>query len=378
VLIAEGPAAAAPTLKRALTAFSGNEVPEQEALRWLWLACPVAQLFWDGETMDLLSARQIQLARDAGALGVLPVALWQRAGLLLQQGDFAAASLCIEEASSVIAATASRLPPYAPLGLAAFRGREREAAPLIEAARDHAGIAPAFVHWAAAVLANSLGRYEDAMAAARQAMADDDELVFATWAALELIEAATHAGARAEATGAFERISETAEASRSECALGIEATARALLSDEELWYRRALDHLGRTRDRMPLARAHLLYGEWLRRRGRRADARTRLRTAHDMFVAMGAEGFAERARRELMATGETARRRATGSTNLLTPQEGQIARLARDGLTNPEIGAQLFISAHTVQYHLRKVFGKLDIKSRLHLAQALDAVDDGN
>jgi DNA-binding CsgD family transcriptional regulator len=374
-LITEGPTAAAPALDRALALFSSDDVPEQDALRWLWLACPVAQLFRDGETTDRLSARQIQLARDAGALGVLPVALLQRAGLLLQHGDFMASALCIEEASSVSVATGSHLPQYAPLGPVAFRGRAREAAVFIDAARDQPGGAPAFVHWATAVLDNSLGHYEDAMAEARLAMVDDDELVFSTWAASELVEAATRIGKPGEATVALDRITRIAQASGTHSALGVEACARALLGDDELSYCTALDHLGRTRDQMPLARAHLVYGEWLRRRRRRADARAQLRTAHEMFSTMGADGFASRAAHEILATGETIRKRAAQSMNSLTPQEDQIARLARDGLTNPEIGAQLFISAHTVQYHLRKVFGKLEVRSRRQLAQALDPLD---
>jgi len=176
------------------------------------------------------------------------------------------------------------------------------------------------------------------------------------------------------AAGALERLSDSTRASGSDWALGIEACARALLSDGEIaerLYREALDRLGRTRVRVALARAHLLYGEWLRRERRRLDAREQLRLAHEMFVAMGAEGFAERARRELLATGETARKRAVHTSSQLTAQEAQVARLARDGLSNPEIGARLFISTRTVQYHLRKVFTKLGINSRVQLARAL-------
>jgi ATP/maltotriose-dependent transcriptional regulator MalT len=227
-----------------------------------------------------------------------------------------------------------------------------------------------FVRWAAAVLYNGLGRYDEALAAAERAGEDPDELFFSLWAAVELIEAATRSGVPERAACALERLSDSTRASGSDWALGTEAGARALLSDGEAaerLYREAIDHLGRTRIRVALARARLLYGEWLRRARRRLDAREQLRIAHDMFVTMGAEGFAERTRRELLATGETARKRVPETSGQLTPQEAQIAELARDGLSNHEIGARLFISSHTVAYHLRKVFSKLGIRSRRQL-----------
>jgi DNA-binding CsgD family transcriptional regulator len=362
-----------------MKAFSGEGISREEALRWLGLACPTAARLWDDESWDLFSARHVQIAREAGALGVLPIALNQRAGLLLFKGEFAAAASLIEEALAVSEATGSQLPPYASLGLAALRGRERQTSQLIETsakdlARRGVGVGPAVLQWATALLDNGLGRYEDALAAAQRAGEGSHELVFPTWAAVELIEAATRSGVPERAAGALERLSDSTRASGSDWALGTEACARALLSDGEIaerLYREALDRLGRTRVRVALARAHLLYGEWLRRERRRMDARDQLRTAHEMFVAMGAEGFAERARRELLATGETARKRAVHTSSQLTAQEAQVARLARDGLSNPEIGARLFISPRTVQYHLRKVFTKLGVNSRMQLDRVL-------
>jgi DNA-binding CsgD family transcriptional regulator len=237
-----------------------------------------------------------------------------------------------------------------------------------------AGVGPTFLQWATAVVCNADGRYEDALAAAQLSGKDSLELVFATWATTEVIEAATRSGAPEQGAGALERLSETTRASGSDWALGVEACARALLSDGETaegLYREALERLGRTRIRMALARAHLLYGEWLRRARRRTDARDQLRTAYEMLVTMGADRFAERAGRELLATGERARQRVVEASSQLTAQEAQVARLAREGLTNAEIGARLFISPRTVQYHLRKVFTKLGIDSRTQLDHVL-------
>jgi len=225
-----------------------------------------------------------------------------------------------------------------------------------------------------AVLNNSVGRYEDALAAAQRAGEDSYDLVFSTWAAVELIEAANRSGVPERAAGALDRLSDSTRASGTDWALGIEARSRALVSDGETaegLYREAIDRLGHTRVRVELARAHLLYGEWLRRERRRMDAREHLRISHEMFATLGAEGFAERAERELLATGETARKRTVETGSRLTAQEAQVARLARDGLSNPEIGARLFISRRTVQYHLRKVFTKLDITSRGQLNRVL-------
>jgi DNA-binding CsgD family transcriptional regulator len=379
-----GFAVAAPALTRALSAFSSEDTPAGETLRWLWLAVPAAQIRWDDESWHLLSTRHVGLARETGALGILPMALNQRAGLQLFEGDFAAAASLIEEAGAITEATGRQLPPYAPLGLAAFVGREVEASELIKASaremvRRGEGVGLTFIHFVTAVLYNGLGRYQDALAAAQRTDDDPHERLFSMWAAVELIEAAARSGLPEQAAGALERLSEGTRASGSNWALGIQAYTRALLSDgesAELLYREAIDRLGRTRVRVTLARARLLYGEWLRRQQRRTDARHQLRTAHQMFTAMGAEGFAERTRRELEATGETARKRSVATTSRLTAQETQIAELAREALTNAEIGAQLFISPRTVEYHLSHVFTKLGINSRMQLHRVLPTNPD--
>jgi DNA-binding CsgD family transcriptional regulator len=365
-------------LKRAMDTFSSEGISGDEGLRWLWLASPTAVRLWDDENWDRLSARHVELARDSGALGVLPIALNLRAGLHLYKGELAVGGSMLEEAKAICEATGSRVGPYASLALAAFRGRELQASDLIDAStREMAHPAeqggPTLLQWASAVLYNSLGRYEEALAAAQRATEHEDLGVFG-WALVELVEAGVRSDAREVATSAFDRLSERTHASATDWALGIEARSRALLSDSQNagpLYREAIERLARSRIALHLARAHLLYGEWLRRERRRTDAREQLRTAHEMFITMGADGFAERTRRELLATGETARKRSVDTTSQLTPQETQVAQLARDGLSNPEIGARLFISPSTVQYHLRKVFMKLDINSRMHLARAL-------
>jgi DNA-binding CsgD family transcriptional regulator len=376
LLITQGRTAAVPTLKRALSAFSSEDISPEEALRWLWLACPTAIALWDDESWDLLSTRQVELARDAGALGVLPTALNQRAGLHLYQGDFAAAASVIEEAAAITEATGSQLPPYASLGLAAFSGRELQASGLTEIStrelvRPGEGVGPTLLQWANAVRYNGLGRYEEALTAAQRAGEDSHELVFSMWSAAELIEAATRSGVPEQAAGAIQRLSDSTRASGTDWALGVDACARALLLSDreaaECLYHETLDRLGRTRVRVTLARAHLLYGEWLRGQARRIDAREQLRTAYQMLASMGADGFAERAARELLATGERVRKPTTDSPAQLTARETQIARLAGDGLSNPQIGARLFMSPRTVEYHLHKVFTKLDISSRHQL-----------
>jgi DNA-binding CsgD family transcriptional regulator len=381
LLNTEGFTAAVPTLRRALGAFSSEETSAEQALRWLGLACRTAVRLWDDESWDRLSARYVALARDTGALGVLPIALNQRAGLHVSEGDFAAAASLIEEAGPITEATGSGLPFYTSVGLFAYSGRERELSEQIKASmkatvRRGQGAGPVLLDWATAVLNNGLGRYPDALAAARRASEDPHELVFCTWAAVELIEAAARSGLPEQAAGTLERLSAGTRVSGGDWALGVEAYARALLSDgqkAERLYREAIDRLGRTRVRVTLARAHLLYGEWLRRERRRTDAREQLRIAHQMFVTMGAEGFAERARRELVATGETARKRSVANAGQLTVQETQVAELAREGLSNLEIGTRLFISPRTVEYHLGHVFTKLGINSRMQLHRALPA-----
>jgi DNA-binding CsgD family transcriptional regulator len=269
--------------------------------------------------------------------------------------------------------------PYGAVALAVFQGREEQAAQLIETATGDAerrgeGAALSFVQWADAVLGNSLGRYEEALAAAQQASEDSPAVRFASWALVELIEAATRSGAPGRAAGALQRLSVVARACGTDWALGAEARSRALVSDGEAaesHYREAVDRFGRTRLCVELGRAHLVYGEWLRRRRRRRDARDQLARAYEIFDSAGAAAFAERARIELRASGGQARERAAGMPDPLTAQEALIARLAAGGASNPEIAAQLFISPATVAYHLRKVFTKLDVGSRSHLAPAL-------
>jgi DNA-binding CsgD family transcriptional regulator len=267
------------------------------------------------------------------------------------------------------------LPRYGALALAAWRGREADVAALIDVVLEQAaargeGMGTTLAHNATAVLYNGLGRYEGALAAAESAAEHPAELGFATLVLPELVEAATRCEEGERAAAAAARLSELAQAVETDWASGLDARCRALLSEGEAaegLYREAVDRLGRTRMRTEEARAHLLYGEWLRRAGRRVDGRRHLRTAYDMLIAMGADGFAERARRELVATGETVRKRTVETLDELTPQEAQIARLAREGHTNPEIGGELFISPRTVEYHLRKVFSKLGISSRKEL-----------
>jgi DNA-binding CsgD family transcriptional regulator len=285
----------------------------------------------------------------------------------------------VAQAESVIEATGSSIAPYGALALAVFRGQEAQAAHLIQTATDDAGrrgegAALSSVQWAAAVLYNSLGRYEQALAAAQRASEDCPAVRFAGWALAELVEAAVRSGVPERAAGALQRLSGIARACRTDWALGAEARSRALVSDgaaAENLYREAIDRFGRTRLRVDLARAHLLYGEWLRRQRRRRDARDQLATAYEIFDSIRASAFAERARIELRATGGQARERAVETPDALTAQEALIARLAGEGASNPEIAAQLFISSATVAYHLRKVFTKLGISSRNQLAAAL-------
>jgi DNA-binding CsgD family transcriptional regulator len=379
LLITDGYAAGTPTLRRAVNAFRGEDIFRGEGRRWLWAASRVAGFLWDDEAWDVLSARFVQLARDAGALSVLPLALTTRSAVQVFAGEFAMAASLHEEVVAVNEATGASLTPYAPLARVAFQGREAEATQLIEAAtrefvRRGEGPGPTFIQWLTAVLHNGLGRYEEALAAAQQAVADTHASWWRNWGLVELIEAAARSGRPELVVDALGQLSQTTAASGTDWALGIEARSRALLSDNEAaegLYREAIERLERTRVRVDLARAHLLYGEWLRRERRRLDAREQLRTAYKLFTEFGMEAFAERARVELEATGEHARKRTVETRDDLTPQEAQISRLAADGATNQEIAAQLFISPSTVDYHLRKAFRKLGVKSRHQLKQHL-------
>ena len=379
LLITEGRAAAISALRGAARVLAAEGLSARERFRWGWLASAPSYAMWDNEATRAVIARQIRLVRDAGALEQLPIYLSSLSGATARTGDFAAAASLMAETKDVAAATGARLLPFTALLLAAFTGRETEASMLIRTTIDQAEgtgqeSATTMAQYAAAVLYNGLRRYEEAMTAARQACWDPVDLYVSGWALPELVEAAMRCGQAELAREALERLAATTQPAGTDWGLGIEARTRALVSEgaaaDEL-HREAIDRLGRARLRPDLARAHLVYGEWLRREGRRADAREQLRAAYEQFTEIGMEAFAERARVELLATGEKVRKRSPGTREELTPQEEQIARLAREGLSNPEIGAQLFISARTAEWHLRNVFAKLDITSRRQLQTAL-------
>ncbi|WP_460070513.1 helix-turn-helix transcriptional regulator [Streptomyces sp. YKOK-I1] len=373
VRLTDGSPAAAPMMERALEALCDEHLSVPEQLSRLWLASVIAADLWDDERWHAASTRHVTITREAGALSALPDALDSRTCVHLIAGELAAAESLTEETAAVCAATGNTSPGrVGPLGLAVWRGREGEARALIDATLGEAvprgqGATVTVTRWYEAVLCNGLGQYAQALAAAREATAEHREFASSRWGLVELIEAAVRSGSPEAATDALERLSATTRAGGTDWALGVEARSRALLSEgdtAERLYREAIERLDRTRVRMELARAHLLYGEWLRRENRRVDARAQLDVAHQMFSRFGAEAFAERARGELQAAGAKVRNRTVAATTALTPQEAQIARLAGKGLTNPEIGAQLFISRHTVEWHLRKVFSKLNISSR--------------
>ena len=379
LLVTDGPIAAAPALRQVARVFASASISAEEELRWGWLAQAVASAVWDDVGWRAMLARQVQLARDVGALDQLPIDLGALGTDAAWRGDFAMAAALIAETDAICAATGSRSAPFAAMLLASLRGDQAEAAPLIEATIAEAtaggqGIAVTYAHWAAAILANGLGRYADALAAAQQASQDSPALYMAMWALPELIEAATRTGNAHIASDTLARLAETTQAGETDFGLGMEARSRALVSEGEIaerCYREAIDRLGRTQLRPDLARAHLLYGEWLRRENRRRDARAELRTAYDLFSTMGIEAFAERARRELLATGDTVRKRTAGTVSELTAQEAHIARLAVEGRTNVEIGAQLCLSTRTVEWHLSKIYTKLGAGSRRDLRRVL-------
>jgi DNA-binding CsgD family transcriptional regulator len=359
-----------------LAALCDEEIYIQGALRWLWFGTAIGADLWDHDRWQVVVNRHVTILREAGALSELPHVLDAVAHVHLVAGELAAATSVVEEARMVCEATGTVQARLGPLGLAAMRGDGREAQRLLDATMRQAvpqgqGAALTMAHYYHALLCNSLAQYTDGLAAAQLA-ASHPEAFGAPFGLLELVEAAVRSGAPDLATLALEQLAEATAASGTDWALGAERRSRALLNEgdtAEKLYREAIDHLARTRVRVELARAHLVYGEWLRREQRRADARAQLRTAYEMFAEMGVEAFADRAGRELQATGETARRRVEGTRSLLTPQEAQVAQLARDGLSNPEIGARLFISPRTAQYHLHKVFAKLDITSRNQLSR---------
>jgi DNA-binding CsgD family transcriptional regulator len=376
-LVTDGHAAATPTLQQAAAAF--DELPRADVLHWGWAARAAAALVWDFDEMSAIAARQVRLVRDAGALAQLPLHLSQLALARVWMGEFSEAESLVAESDSVAAATGSKIAPYTDLRLRSLQGRQAETITAIAGAHAHAaaegqGMASSWAHWAGAVLANGLGRHHDAVLAAQQATSDGLNPFMSMWALPELVEAAAHVGDDQLARTAFARLAKTTEHAGADAPRGIEARCGALVSEggaaEEL-FREAVDRLSRTRVRPELARAHLLYGEWLHREGRRDDARTSLHVAHSMLAGIGMEAFADRARRGLLATGANVQSLPRARRDDLSAQERQIAQLAEEGLSNPEIGAQLFLSPRTVEWHLSKVFAKLGIRSRRELAEAL-------
>jgi len=376
-LLTDTYAAGVPILRKTQRAF-GAGMSEREELRWMWGGTVSAMLLWDDERWERLSDRHLQLVRETGALGGLQIALGHREGMHVFAGELGSAASLLDAIEEATQLTGSPLPPYHGLGLVAMRGREAEARRLIDKARPEViergeGAGLEFMDWAEAVLYNGLGRYSEALAASRRVL-DSSELVPVNWALPELVEAAARTGARELAADADRLLTDRSGASGTDWALGIAARSHALVVEDERaddLYAEAIERLSRTRVAVDLARAHLLYGEWLRRQSRRVDARKELRIAHEMFTDFGMEAFAERARVELEATGEHARTRTVETLGDLTPQESQISRLVAQGHTNREIAAQLFISPSTVEYHLRKVFRKLGVKTRTQLANRM-------
>ncbi|SOJ57255.1 Putative HTH-type transcriptional regulator [Mycobacterium simulans] len=382
--VTDGHSASVTVLRDALNLIRAEaEQSQGDIMPWFWQAFPIVQEsaaheLWDDDVWQQLATHAVRLARDAGALAVLPLALAYRAGVHVQAGEFASASVLIDEANTIAAATGYAPLKYHSVLLAAWRGIEPDATSLIETAAEDGisrgeGRVIGLTGYAQAVLCNGLGRYDDAFAAAQQACQDEDLGLFG-WCLIELIEAAARTGDLETARDALGRLDERVQGSGTDWAAGVLARSRALLVDNQVAedaYREAIARLERTGIAVHLARAHLLYGEWLRRCNRRVAARAQLHPAHEMFGRRGAEGFAERARRELLVTGQKVSKRSLHTAGVsageLTAQEAQIAKLAGDGLTNPEIAAQLFISTHTVEWHLRKVFAKLGIKSRRQL-----------
>jgi DNA-binding CsgD family transcriptional regulator/tetratricopeptide (TPR) repeat protein len=379
LLITEGRAAAASALRRASEAFAGTDDPAENQFRWTWLPPVPSYVLWDDKAWYTINARQLQLARGAGALARIPMGLITQAVIDAWSGEFTSAAAATAEAEEITEATGIGIAPYGAMLLAALRGREADGSQLLEPAINAAaavgqGFGVQWGEFVKAILFNGLRRYEQALAAAQRASDDTPQLFIASWALAELIEAASRSGQPELGVNALGRLTEDATAAGTDWGAGVAARSRALLCEgakAERLYREAVERLERTRLRPELARAHLLYGEWLRREHRRVDARAQLRTAHEMFGAIGMEAFTERARRELAATGETVRKRTVETSNDLTPHEMQIARLVCEGLSNAEIGARLFISPRTVEWHLHKVFEKLSVNSRTQLARVL-------
>ena len=369
-LYSQGYEAAVPILRGVPWAFS-SETATAEQLRWMWGATVSSVQLWDDEQWDTLSERHVRLARETGALADLQPALSQRAFMHLLAGQLSTAASLVEELQAATEATGTNIAPYGAAGLLALRGTEGEAASFVDSSRTDAtrrgdGIGISWLDWAEAVLYNGLGRYDEALAAALRVAERPQDMIPYNWHIAELVEAAVRAGKPDLATDAQLSLIDMSRLSGTNWVLGITARVQALLAegDPEELYVEAIDRLGRSRIAVDLARTHLLYGEWLRRERRTLDARDQLRTALEMFTSMGTEAFAGRAERELLATGAHLSKANVETQERLSPQEAQIARLVRDGLSNSEIAERLFISPHTVHYHLRKVFAKLDITSR--------------
>jgi DNA-binding CsgD family transcriptional regulator/tetratricopeptide (TPR) repeat protein len=377
-LFTDGRERAVPVLRRAAAAFGGEDVSVEEVLRWGWLGTAGAAVAWDFDTCFATATRQVEVARSSGALAVLAVGVNVLGQVAALAGDFAEATSLMAEADAVREATGTQVAQYGALVLAAMRGREQEAFPLVEgtvatATAEGQGTAVQYAYWAKSVVLNAVGRYDEAFRCAELAGDDTPELFVSAWALAEQVEAAVRSGHHAVAAEALDRLEERTRGSEQPWGLGVAARSRGLVHDDEAAYAEAIEQLCGSRLRPDLARAQLVYGEWLRREGRRVAARAQLRAAYELFVAIGMEGFGERARRELLATGDTVRRRTVSSAASvdLTPQERQIALLVRDGLSNIEVGARLFLSPRTVEWHLRKIFAKLSISSRRQLRDAL-------
>jgi DNA-binding CsgD family transcriptional regulator/tetratricopeptide (TPR) repeat protein len=374
-MIVQGRAAAAPAIRRAVSAFLGDQVSGEEWLQWGIFAQMAAMAVWDFDSWVALSARHVELARALGALAPLSIALNGRGSVATHCGDFETAMSLAAEKDVVNEVTGIRLATTCDLLLAGYRGRPAEAIPLFTATMEDStargeGLALQMANWSAAVLYNGLGRYAEALAVVESSTEETYSPLSTQLVLPELIEAAVRTRRADLAREALGRLSAMTTIEGSDWAKGLEARSRALVSDgqaAEQRYAEAVERLGRTPLRLELARAHLLYGEWLRRENRRLDARHHLHAAYNLFTTIGAEAFAERARGELLATGEKVRKRETDTYHQLTPQEEHIVRLARDGRTNREIAAELFISTRTVEWHLRKVFAKLGITSRRDL-----------
>ena len=378
-VVADGRSAAAPLLTRAAQTFAGERHSAEASLRWGWLTVMPSWLIWDWDSAEVISVRSLHALREVGALGWLPATLSAFSMVAARCGNLSGTADAIAEAEGAAEATGIVLGPYAAATLAAYRGEEIAARKLInsliaQSAARGAGLSVQYGNFLLALLCNGFGRYGEAMAAAQSASDEAPGLFLAPWATLELLEAAAKMESWGVANAAVDRVAEAVGSGGTDSGLGMLARSRALVSEGETaegLYREAIERLARTPLRPDLARSQLVYGEWLRAESRRVDARAQLRDAYELFMSIGMQGFAERARNELLAAGAKVQKRSIETRDDLTSQERQIAQLARDGLSNTEIGARLFLSPRTVEWHLHKVFGKLGITSRRELPRAL-------